>query len=244
MTEDYDTPTDRVEEGYNVLAEKADSLEGDANPWSDSHFQQYYSWPAARQTLPDLADTRVLLAGCGRGDYAPWFVEHGATVVGVDASETAIHHARQRFGDQATFHHADLATPLSFLDAESFDLVFSNLVMSHLEEWTPVFKEFHRLLAPRGTLVVATIHPHYLRSGADIERYDGVVEVMNDWPGVEIPTFYRPMNAVVTSFIESDFRLTAFEEPKPRGVYEECQPERYRDAMQEPQLLVIRAEAI
>jgi SAM-dependent methyltransferase len=231
-----------VQHAYNVLAEKATDLDRKASPWGDSYFQQYYSWPATRAVLPDLGDSRVLLAGCGRGDYVPWFHKQGATVVGVDASETAIRHARDRFGEVAVFYHADLTAPLTFVDSDAFDLVFSNLVLSHIKEWTPVFKEFSRLLRPRGSLVVTTIHPHYLRSTADIEDYYTGTTVMKDWPSVEIPTFYRPLNAVISPFIEAGFQLQRVDEPKPQAAYEEYHPERYQDARRQPEILVVRAQ--
>lgn len=213
------------------------------SPWGDSYFQQHYSWPATQPILPDLTDSRVLLAGCGRGDYVPWFYDQGATVVGVDVSKTAIQHARQRFSEKATFYHANLTTSLDFADSDEFDLVFSNLVMSHIEEWTPVFEGFHRILVPQGRLVVTTIHPQYLRSNTDIEDYYTVTKVMNDWPDAEIPTFYRPIDAVLTSFIEAGFQLETVNEPKPQDAYEKYHPKRYQDAVRRPELLVIRAQA-
>jgi len=237
------TPTDQLESGYDVLAKRSDNIDRHASPWGDSHFQQCYSWPTTRPVLPRLTDNRVLLAGCGRGDHVPWFSDHGASVVGVDISEAAIREARQQFGDVATFHSADLTRSLDFADADSFDLVFSNLVMSHIEEWQPVFEEFHRVLVPQGDLVVATIHPRYIRSGADIESYYTLTQVMNDWPEIELPTFYRPMNAVITSFVDAGFRLRTFEEPEPPDAYEEYYPERYRKALNEPEILVVRAQA-
>lgn len=244
MAENDDTSIDQLRSGYDVLAERADDdLGRDASPWGDSYFQQYFSWPATQPALPDLTDRRVLLAGCGRGDYVPWFDKQGANVVGVDASGTAIQHARERVGDTATFYRSDLTTPLDFADADEFDLVFSNLVMSHIEEWTPVFEEFRRILVPRGTLVVTTIHPHYLRSDADIRDYYSVTKVMNDWPEVKIPTFYRPMDAVITSFIEAGFQLERVDAPKPQDAYEKHQPARYKSAARQPEVLVIRAQA-
>jgi SAM-dependent methyltransferase len=236
-----DTTLNKVQHGYDVLAAMGSELSHERSPWADSHFQRYYSWPATRSVLPDVGGERVLLAGCGRGDYVPWFSERGATVVGVDASETAIRHARRRFDDHATFHHADLTTTLDFAASEAFDLVFSNLVLSHVERWTPVFEEFTRVLRPGGAVVVTTIHPQYLRSAADPETYSMVSETVVDWPNVEIPAFYRPMSAAITPFIEAGFRLERVEEPSPRDEFAEHCPARYRDAMARPELLVVRA---
>lgn len=244
MGENDDTTTDLVTAGYDALAEQAETdLGRDASPWGDSHFQQHYSWPATRSVLPELTDDRVLLAGCGRGDHVGWFLENGATVTGVDVSSTAIRHARERFGDEATFYRADLTEPLDFVDDDTFDLVVSNLAFGHIEEWTPVLEELHRILVPGGHLVVTTIHPRYIRSDTDIESYYTPRRVMNEWPGVEIPTYYRPMNAVITPFITAGFRFETFDEPKPRDAYEEYYPKRYQNALKEPELLVIRAGA-
>ncbi|QKY19092.1 class I SAM-dependent methyltransferase [Halolamina sp. CBA1230] len=242
MDENDNTARNQLQRGYDVLAENASDLDRERSPWGDSHFQEHYSWPATRPVLPELADRRVLLAGCGRGDYVPWFHEQGATVVGVDASETAIQQARQRFGQKATFYHANLTNPLDFADSDTFDLVFSNLVLSHIEEWTPVFEEFHRVLRPQQPLVVTTIHPHYLRSDTEVEEYYTVTKLMNDWPDVEIPTYYRPMNAVITPFIEAGFQLETVDEPQPQDAFAEHHPERYQDALRQPDLLVIRAQ--
>jgi len=242
--DDNDSATDRVRAGYDALAAKADEELGrDESPWGDSYFQQYYSWPATERALPDPDGRRVLLAGCGRGDHVDWFREQGGTVTGVDASETAIRRAREHCGEAATFHRADLTEPLDFADDGMFDLVVCHLVLSHVAEWRPVFAEFRRVLIEDGALVVATIHPRYVRSGADVERYYETERVTNEWPGVEIPTYYRPTNEVVTPFLEADFRLERFDEPAPREAYAERAPERYESASAEPELIVVRARA-
>ncbi|WP_135824338.1 class I SAM-dependent methyltransferase [Halorussus ruber] len=236
-------PPSTVAEGYDLLAERAREADGDLHradsPWGDSHFQRHYSWPATERVLPDVSDERVLLAGCGRGDHVEWFRERGAGVVGVDASAEAIRTARERFGDVAAFSVADITDSLDF-EAGAFDLVFSNLVLSHVEEWTPVFEEFHRLLSPDGRLVFTTVHPEYLRAGTDANYYE-VAEFSNSWPGVEIPTFYRPIGAIVGALLGADYRLDAFEEPKPEPEFRDHYPDRYEAAMDAPEILVVRA---
>lgn len=229
-------------DGYDALAEQADVLDRAASPWGDSHFQEHYSWPAARELLPDVADRRVLIAGCGRGDHVGWFLDQGATVVGVDASERAVEVARERFGDEATFHCADLIDPLEFDDG-SFDLVFSHLVLGHVKDWKPVFEEFYRVLNPGGTLAFAAIHPEYLRREHGVANYYGIQEVIVSWPGAEIPTYYRPMEAVFGPIVDAGFRLEVFEEPKPRESFAEHAPERYSKAVESPEVLCIRARA-
>lgn len=242
MTRDDErTPAADTARGYDELAERADEdLDPAASPWGDSHFQAHYSWPATRELLPDVAGQQVLIAGCGRGDHVEWFEERGAAVVGVDASERAVSTARERFGDRATFHRADLTESLDF-DEGTFDLVFSHLVLGHVANWQPTFEEFRRVLSPGGTLAFATIHPEYLRREHGVVGYYGVEEVIVSWPGVEIPTYYRPMETVLEPLVDAGFRLAAFEEPQPREAFADHAPERYEKALESPEVLCVRA---
>ncbi|NHN59493.1 class I SAM-dependent methyltransferase [Halorussus rarus] len=227
--------------GYDELADRADSddLDRTESPWGDSRFQRHYAWPALEAILPDVGDDRVLLAGCGRGDHVGWFLDRGARVVGVDVSERAVAAARDRFGTEATFRRADLTDALDFADG-AFDLVVSNLALSHVESWPPVFASFRRLLAPDGTLAFATVHPHYLRQRTDANYYE-TAAFENPWPGADIPTYYRPMGEVVDAVVSSGLRIESFEEPRPTAAFREHCPDRYEDAMTDPQLLVVRA---
>ncbi len=72
----------------------------------------------------DRADTRILEVGCGAGNNLWFAAREGFRVVGIDASEAAIAHARKWFAEESL--NADLQvadfTALPFEDA-SFDLV-------------------------------------------------------------------------------------------------------------------------
>ena len=244
MLPDDTSPSRRAATGYDHLAERA---EGGQDPsgslWGDSYFQRFYAWPASRETLPDVREARVLVAGCGRGDHVGWFLDRGATVTGVDVSERALDAARDRFGDGAegaTFQRADLAEPLDFEDG-AFDLAFSHLVLGHVREWGPVFAEFERVLAPGGTLVVTVVHPAYLRRRKDVERYYDVEEFRVAVPGVDIPTYYRPPSAMLAPLLDAGFALEAFVEPEPLDALADYDPERYADATASPEVLCLRA---
>ena len=72
--------------GYNELARAADEyLPLSVSPWDDSYFQTYYSWPGLCECLPDL-DGADFLAWCGHGDYAGFYHEWSATVIGLNVS--------------------------------------------------------------------------------------------------------------------------------------------------------------
>lgn len=231
-------------EGYDILAEKKDAVE--TSPWGDSEYQQYYVWPAVRSLFPQIEGTRVLDAGCGIGEHTGWFLDRGAEVVGVDASDEAIGVARDRFGDSATFHRADLTEPFGFASVDEFDLVFCNLVLDHIENWKPVFEEFHRVLTADGELVVTTIHPvrRYSHHEDELTSYYETEAYVVDWAdtGARIAQYHRPISEIFDSFIETGFDVTAFQEITPHQVYKGHDPERYEKASKEPDTLCIRGQ--
>lgn len=240
---DEGSPSARASAGYDVLADRAGGeLSRQESPWGDSYFQQYYSWPATQEVLPAVDRDAVLVAGCGRGDHVEWFLDRDATVVGIDVSEQAVRTARDRFGDDAAFHCADVTDPLDFA-ADTFDLVFSHLALDHVENWRPVFEEFHRVLDARGTLVFTVVHPQYFRDEHGVANAYETEEVVVSWAGAKIPAYHRPTSLILEILLTAGFDLEAFEEPKPREELAEYAPERYEDAMQSPQVLCIRARA-
>jgi SAM-dependent methyltransferase len=232
-------------EGYDSLAKRANTdLEGFESPWGDCPFQTYYSWPITRSLIPDCTDKRVLDAGCGIGDHVEWFLDDGAAIVGVDASEQTIEIARERFGDQATFHQANLAEPLDFVENDTFDLVLSHLVLGHIERWKPVFEEFHRILSARGLLIFATVHPLYHLEHQGATDYYTVEPVEIAWPDAPVTAYRRPFSEMINPLTAAGFRIEVLEEPKPQEEYEVHSPERYRKAMKRPEILCIRARVV
>lgn len=241
---DNDPETNPTVEGYDLLAEKKDSIE--TSPWRESDYQRYYVWPGVQPLLPDVAGKRVLDAGCGIGDYTEWFLEHDAEVIGVDASSRAIKMAKTRFGDRAVFHCIDLTEPLDFTAQSEFDLVFSNLVLGHIEHWRPVFEEFRRILTADGFFVFTAIHPvsRYQRHQDELESYHDVDSYTLEWgdTGATVEQFHRPISEVIDSLSESGFRLDEFREITPQEDYGECNPERYEKALKEPDTVCVRAQ--
>jgi SAM-dependent methyltransferase len=94
---------------------------------------------------------RVLDAGCGRksrlADYRGRIVE----LVGVDLDAEA--GAENRALDR--FIPADLGNRLPFED-DSFDLVYANFVIEHLDSPETALREWRRVLRPDGDLILLT----------------------------------------------------------------------------------------
>lgn len=230
--------------GYDRLARERKELE--TSPWMESAYQRHYVWPGIRGMVPDVAGKRVLDAGCGIGDYAEWFLDRGAEVVGIDASSEAISIVRRRLGERATFHQGDLTEPLAFASDGEFDLAFANLVFGHIERWRPVLEEFRRVLVADGSVVLTAIHPvrRYRRHRDELESYYEIDSYVLDWDdtGIRVEQYHRPLEEVVAAFTESGFRIRDFREITPEPAYREENPERYETATTEPDTLCVRAE--
>jgi SAM-dependent methyltransferase len=101
------------------------------------------------QAIP--AGATVLEAGCGRTTRLADHRDRIGRLVGIDLDGAA---GREN-ASLDEFIEADLSGPLPFEDA-TFDLVYSNFVVEHLDDPARTFREFHRVLRPDGWLVLLT----------------------------------------------------------------------------------------
>ena len=225
---------------YDALAAQAGSRDGWESPWGDNPLQEYYSWPATRDLLPDTGGRRILDAGCGIGDHVAELTDAGADVVGVDASESAVETARERFGDRASFEQVDLAAGLPFDDG-AFDVALSHLVLDHVEDLRPTFETFRRVLTPEGALVFAVVHPmqYYLDYDAVTEYY-GTTAVTLGWDGIDVTSYQRPVGTILNAVVDAGFRLDEVAEPRPPAAYEEHAADDW-NVTERPQILCVRA---
>jgi SAM-dependent methyltransferase len=93
----------------------------------------------------------VLEAGCGRTSRLRSHRDRIDRLVGVDLDEPG--GRTNEFVDE--FVAADLCGTLPFADA-TFDVVYSNFVVEHLEQPPAAFAEWHRVLRPGGSVVLVT----------------------------------------------------------------------------------------
>lgn len=99
---------------------------------------------------------RVLDYGCGSGYGAAHIAEVAEQVTAVDVAADAIDYARGQFSrENLGFEVIDPSRPLPFTDA-SFDVVLSFQVFEHVPDAGRYLAEIRRVLAPGGTLVLAT----------------------------------------------------------------------------------------
>lgn len=133
----------------------------------------------------------ALDAGCGRTTRLAAHRDSIAELVGVDldAGAGAENAALDRFVV------ADVCTGLPFEDG-SFDLVYANFVVEHLDDPSAALREWHRVLRPDGALVLLTSNrASPLLAAASLTPRRARVAVKRAGAGVAeddvIPTRYR-----------------------------------------------------
>lgn len=104
------------------------------------------------------AESLVLDAGCGTGNFSMKLAKKGNRVHGVDVSEPMLEVARNKVRSEnvdITFHHMDVYK-LDFPN-ETFDAVFSMAAFEFIEHPQDVLQEFFRVTKPGGHVLVGTI---------------------------------------------------------------------------------------
>jgi ubiquinone/menaquinone biosynthesis C-methylase UbiE len=98
-------------------------------------------------------NSKVLEIGCGSGMYALYIAQTiGCSVTGLDINALGIRTANQLASNSGMdqklrFEVCDVSKPLPFAD-ETFDAVFSNDVLCHIQGRPSVIAEMYRVLKP------------------------------------------------------------------------------------------------
>lgn len=207
-------------------------------------YNAYIERPTTLSLLPDVRGKRVLDAGCGPGVYSEWLVNHGATVVAVDASPKMVGHAKQRLGEKAEVHLANLDKPLAFLDDDSFDVVLSALVPDYILNWHQLFEEFSRVLKESGILVFSVEHPYTKFNLGGTVNYFATERLEITWTGfgdpIEVPTYRRPLNAMIEPLLANGYLIENIVETLPSEEAQQIEPKTYEQTSKKPTFLCFR----
>jgi ubiquinone/menaquinone biosynthesis C-methylase UbiE len=181
-------------------------------------FNAHYARPEMLRLAGDVSGRRILDAGCGSGPLSAALLAKGAGITGFDVSAAMVGLARQRLGDDADVHVADLASPLPFADAE-FDDVVTSLVLHYLEDWAVPLAEFRRVLKPGGRLFVSVNHPAAYAIGYPEADYFALTRYSEDYvfgdQTVWLTFWHRPLHAMADAFATAGFRIAVISEPPP-----------------------------
>jgi len=137
-----------------------------------------------------LPEKRALDFGCGVGRLTQALARRHQRVVGADISQGMIDLARQlnHYPDRAQYI-CTAASGLETLTAGSFQFIYSNIVLQHVEPDLSVhyLREFFRLLEPNGLLVFQLPSHKEIPVEAEIKAmpdtaYSAAIELIGDAP--------------------------------------------------------------
>ncbi|MEZ5559985.1 MAG: class I SAM-dependent methyltransferase [Pseudomonadales bacterium] len=126
-----------------------------------------------RPWFAELRGARVLCLASGGGQQAPVLAAAGAEVVSYDASDEQLAKdslLAERDGLNLRTVRGDMADLSCFEDGR-FDLIFHPVSNVFVADVRPVWRECHRVLAPRGRLLAGFMNPDFfLFDHAALER--------------------------------------------------------------------------
>jgi len=137
--------------------------DADALPFTGERFTPecvreiwYEHWHRYAFAQRFAAGKRVLDAACGEGYGTAMLAGVAAQAVGVDIDGASVAHARARYAGRANLEYRQSdVTQLPFAD-RSFDVVVSFETLEHLAAQEQLLREFSRVLADGGVLVLSS----------------------------------------------------------------------------------------
>jgi 2-polyprenyl-6-hydroxyphenyl methylase/3-demethylubiquinone-9 3-methyltransferase len=209
-----------------------------------------YERPATLSLLGDVKGSHVLDAGCGPGICSEHLARSGATVHAFDVTPQMVELARHRCAQlPVEVVTGDLAAPLDWLPAQSFDKILCSLAFDYVEDLKPVFIEFRRVARRGATLVFSMAHP--MRDWMDEqtrgeETYFTTSRFGLYWSGFGEPKPYvqayrRPLSDILNGLTESGWLLDRFVEPQPLAEMQAVSEHLYAELSQAPAFICVRA---
>jgi len=230
---------EKILSAYEEMAEKYSELI-DRKPHN-----AYYDRPNTLQLFPDVNGKVVLDAACGPGKYAEILIAKGAIIKGVDISPKMVELANRRNNNNGEFFVHDLSNNLYMFDDKTFDIVLCALALHYIEDWTLPIREFHRILKDNGILVISIEHPFWEYNFFQCKNYFVVENVKCTWKEfggpVEVNSFRRPLEEVLTPLTDNGFYIDKLVEPKPTKEFEQADPKYFKELNEFPAFMCIRA---
>ncbi len=225
-------PTDKTTiKSYDGYAQKwADKMKAGKRPAHD-----FLEKPAMYSLLPNLKNKNVLCLGCGTGEECASLKSKGAkSVTGIDISKGMIEVAKKNFPD-LVFKTGDVENLK--LKKDSYDLIYSSLMMHYINDWVKPLKKIYSLLKPKSKFLFSTHNPvsyagEFTKKG-DLrtqlfgyrELNNNIVKVYGDykkerlikdiWFGdFKVNYYHRPMSSLLNDIAQTDFKITKCLEPQ------------------------------
>lgn len=203
--------------------------------------------PAMRRLLGSVKGRRVIDCGCGFGTHSIWCATHGASVIGIDLSETMIDLARQeahRAGVEVDFRVGDV-TDLHEIPSGMFDIaISSNAVCFAVPRF---FGETARVLKPGGSFLLCEVHPlanlkhgdYFDRSVRTARNVFGKIKASD--PDYEWRWEHLTLQDYFTALRDAGFSIDRLLEPEPDPTMRSANPDLHDRARHQPIFVIILA---
>lgn len=106
---------------------------------------------------------RILDIGCGNGSMTSFLAQQGYQVVGIEASESGIKYAREKY-DNCEFILGSVYDPVPQDLKHSFDIVLSAEVVEHLYYPKELVRYARECLKPSGHFIITTPYHGYWKN--------------------------------------------------------------------------------
>ncbi|MGF1663846.1 MAG: class I SAM-dependent methyltransferase [Kineosporiaceae bacterium] len=216
----------------------AESFESHA---ADSPYNAHYDRPAVLGLCGDVRGRRVLDAGCGPGLYGEALMVRGARYEGFDVSADMVRVARRRLGEGVPLRVHDLEAPLSWVPDRAVNLVVCALALHYVEDRVGALREFRRVLAREGRVVLSTSHPtaDWLLDGGG---YFDARWVEDTWrSGLRTRWWHQSLQAWFEEFAAAGLLvIDRLVEHRPVRTMAERHPEDYARLTREPDFIAFR----
>jgi SAM-dependent methyltransferase len=169
--------------------------------------------------------TSALDIGCGEGRFCRKLAALGIPATGIDPTAELIAEARCR--DTEGDYRIAAAEALPLGDA-AFELVICYLSLIDIDDLRTAIAEITRVLAPGGTLLIANLTSfNTARSGTAEQTYLDEFAAWEEWRGIRVRNWHRPLSRYMTLLLDAGLTLRHFDEPAPTGG-EPAKAKRYR----------------
>jgi len=167
---------------------------------------------------------RFLDIGCGEGRFCRLLSENNMRGVGVDPVAHFINTAETL--DHYNEYQIGCGEELAF-DDFSFDLTISYLALIDIEDFRKAIAEMVRVTKSGGCLLIANLNgfftagkwqfvndrkPDHFR----LDRYNDEWPSREQWAGIDIINWHRPLSAYFEAFLSHGLILKYFSEPTPQ----------------------------
>lgn len=167
---------------------------------------------ALRSSLAEMSFNSCLEIGCGTGKNTEWLAKKAKKVLAVDLSDEMLAKAKQKItSDKVEFKQTNILADWAFT-TDQYELVTFSLVLEHIKNLEPIFKEASHALAEGGFVYVGELHPfkQYTGSKARFETEEGthVVECFNHHISdfIKAAKKYKLNVVAIEEYFDNDYR--------------------------------------